>query len=151
MGIIEAGCANRFFILERISIVSGKIWTSDWVAPLSISSAVTLPQSEEIRIRSCAIAGSNQSERDDEGFQELIQQVQTSIFGFPPGTGLPVGQAPPPRRRVAGLTIVFAWRTSVRRRPSLAPSELSNIRRDPPRLVASEQLGRRGPSRLFPK
>jgi hypothetical protein len=85
VGIIEAGCANRFFILERISIVSGKIWTSDWVAPLSISSAVTLPQSEEIRIRSCAIAGSNQSERDDEGFQESIQQVQTSIFGFPPG------------------------------------------------------------------
>jgi hypothetical protein len=136
--------------LERISIVSGKIWTSDWVAPLSISSAVTLPQSEEIRIRSCAIAGFDQSECDDEGSQGSIQQVKTSIFGFPPGTGLldPVGQAPPPRRR---LTIVFAWRTSVRRRPSLAPSELSNIRRDPPRLVASEQLGRRGPSRLFPK
>ena len=35
----------------------GSIWTSDRVALLSTSSAVTLPQPEEIRMRSCAIAG----------------------------------------------------------------------------------------------
>ena len=37
-------------------IVSGSIRTSDRVASLSTSSAVTLPHSEEIRMRSCAIA-----------------------------------------------------------------------------------------------
>src|SRR5215207_4817513 len=40
-----------------MSIVSGNIRTSARVALLSTSSAVTLPQSEEIRMRSCAIAG----------------------------------------------------------------------------------------------
>src|SRR5215203_5660704 len=38
-------------------MVSGNIRTSARVAALSISSAVTRPQSEEIRIRSCAMAG----------------------------------------------------------------------------------------------
>src|SRR5215213_10525417 len=42
---------------SRISIVSGSIRTSARVASLSTSSAVTSPQSEESRIRSCAIAG----------------------------------------------------------------------------------------------
>jgi hypothetical protein len=39
-----------------MSIVSGNIWTSDRVESLSTNSAVTLPQSEEISTRSCAIA-----------------------------------------------------------------------------------------------
>jgi hypothetical protein len=40
-----------------MSMVIGNMRTSEWVASLSTSSAVTLPQSEEIKIRSCAIVG----------------------------------------------------------------------------------------------
>jgi hypothetical protein len=102
VGIIEAGCANRFFILERISIVSGKIWTSDWVAPLSISSAVTLPQSEEIRIRSAPLRVRINPSVMTKVFKSRSQQVQASIFGFPWGPVCRLGKR---RRRVAGSQV----------------------------------------------